>query len=113
MRQKRIGIERRSFLKLGSLAAVSIAVASRADNIFAQAAPPRVDEGETKAQGLGYRHDATGVDRRGFSKYQPGQMCSNCQFFKGASGNAWGPCQIFKGREVSAKGWCVSYWKKT
>ena len=110
MAQIQSELERRRFLKLGSVVAASIALASGVGKIFAQAA--HVDENETKAQNLGYRNDATGVDRTKFSKYAPGQICASCQFYKGTPGEAWGPCQIFSGRQVSANGWCVSYWKK-
>lgn len=72
----------------------------------------RVEESEAQAQALGYRHDATQVDKEKFKNYQPGQLCSNCNFFKGKAGDAWGPCDIFAGREVSAKGWCSAWVKK-
>lgn len=76
----------------------------------AQAGP--VLESDTNAQALGYRTDATKVDRGRFPKYQAGQTCASCQFFQGKAGDASGPCQVFAGKLVNAKGWCSSYVKK-
>jgi hypothetical protein len=85
---------------------------SGGNGALAQPASARVDPNEAKAQNLGYRDDAGQVDRAKFAKYEPGQTCATCQFYKGATGEPFGPCQVFSGRHVSAKGWCVSYWKK-
>ena len=98
--------QRRRWLKLGALATFFIAAAPRAQT-------QRVDENEQQAQGLGYRHDAAKVDKAKFQKFQPGELCSNCNFFKGKAGDAWGPCDIFGGREVNAKGWCSAWMKKS
>ncbi len=105
-------LKRRRLLKLGSLAVAAATLTSRTGSTFAQSGS-RVDPGETKAQDLGYKNDAAEVDKSRFAKYEPGQMCASCQFFKGAAGDAWGPCQVFSGRQVNAKGWCVSYWQKS
>jgi len=76
----------------------------------AQAGP--VLESDTNAQALGYRTDATKVDRGRFPKYQAAQTRASSQFFQGKAGDAAGPCQIFAGKLVNAKGWCSSYVKK-
>jgi hypothetical protein len=107
---------RRRWLKLGSLAAVSI-VAAPGGAALAQAPKPgaqpkRVEENEQQAQALGYKQDAAKVDKVKFKSFQPGQLCSNCNFFKASAGAAWGPCDIFAGREVNAKGWCTAWVKK-
>jgi hypothetical protein len=99
--------ERRRWLKFGSLAIVSIAAPT---SVPAQ--PKRVDENEQVAQALGYKHDAAKVDKAKFKNFQPGQLCSNCNLFKGKTGDAWGPCDIFSGREVNAGGWCSAWVKK-
>ena len=96
---------RRRWLKLGSLAVLGIAAT-------ASAQPKRVDENEQQAQALGYKHDVAKVDKAKFKNFQPGQLCSNCNLFKGAESAAWGPCDIFAGREVNAKGWCTAWVKK-
>ena len=98
---------RRRWLKLGSVAIVSISLPAPLS-----AQQKRVDENEQQAQSLGYKHDAAKVDKAKFKNFQPGQLCSNCNFFKGKNGDAWGPCDIFGGREVNAKGWCTAWAKK-
>ncbi len=72
----------------------------------------RVEENEPQAQQLGYKHDATKVDKAKFAKFQANQTCSNCNFYKGQAAGPWGPCDIFGGREVAAKGWCSAWVKK-
>ncbi len=111
MKEKRINAERREFLKIGSLAVASVALAPRAGEALAQGAP-RLDEKDPQAQSLGYKHDATKVDRQKFAKYKAGDVCSNCQFYLGRPGEPWGPCQIFPGKHVNANGWCSAYVKK-
>ena len=71
--------------------------------------PPRLDEKDPLPQSLGYRHDATKVDRQKFAKYQAGQVCSNCQFYLGRTTEPWRPYQIFTGKLVNATGWCSAY----
>src|SRR5437773_6937597 len=71
MKQNRISIGRRDFLKAGSLAVVSAAIAGSAGRAAAQAA--RLDEKDAQAQSLGYKHDATKVDKAKFAKYVAGQ----------------------------------------
>ena len=110
MKQKAIGIERRDFLKFGSLAAASIVIASRAGKAAAQAAP--LDEKDPTAQSLGYKNDATKVDKVKFPKYVAGETCANCQLYQGKPSDATGGCPIFSGKLVNAKGWCSAYVKK-
>src|SRR5438105_4999263 len=107
MKQNRISIGRRDFLKAGSLAVVSAALAGKA---AAQAA--RVDEKDAQALSLGYRRDATKVDKAKFEKYAAGQACANCTFYQGKPTDAWGSCAIFANKQVAAKGWCSAYVKK-
>jgi hypothetical protein len=80
--------------------------------IGALAQQKRVSETEQQAQALGYKHDASQIDKAKFKSYQPGQTCANCNFFKGKTEDTWGPCDIFGGREVKAKGWCAAWAKK-
>lgn len=110
MKQTRINIHRRSFLKISSLVAAAVAMGIRTGESAAQAA--QLDEKDATAQSLGYKHDATKVDKAKFPKYAAGQTCANCQFFQGKPGDAWGPCPIFAGKNVNAKGWCSAYIKK-
>ncbi|RKF35719.1 high-potential iron-sulfur protein [Paraburkholderia fungorum] len=69
-------------------------------------------ESDTNAQALGYRTDASKVDRAKYPKFQAGQACASCQFFQGKAGDATAPCTIFAGKLVNAKGWCSAYVKK-
>jgi len=110
MKQNRISSGRRDFLKAGSLAVLSAAVAGSAGKAAAQAA--RVDEKDAQALSLGYRRDATKVDKAKFEKYVAGQTCASCTFYQGKPTDAWGSCAIFANKQVAAKGWCSAYVKK-
>ena len=104
-------IQRRKFLKMGSLAIASIAITMRAAN-SAMAAQPHLEETDATAQGLGYKHDAAKTDKAKFPKYKAGEVCDGCQLYQGKAGEAWGGCPIFAGKDVNAKGWCSAYVKK-
>ncbi len=110
MKQTDINVHRRDFLKISSLAVASIAIGAHTGTSVAQGA--QVDEKDATALSLGYKHDATKVDKTKFPKYAAGQECANCQLFQGKPGEAWGPCPIYPGKVVSAKGWCSAYIKK-
>jgi hypothetical protein len=98
---------RRSFLIVTTGLASSLVLGHHASADVGQ-----VSESDANAQALGYKTDATKVDKARFPKYQAGQTCASCQFFQGKPGEALGPCQIFAGKLVDAKGWCSSYVKK-
>jgi hypothetical protein len=105
--------QRRDFLKVGSLAAVSLAALWRAQRAGAQAKPlPRLDEKDPQAQALGYRNDARLVDRMKFPSYQPGVICEHCLHFEGRKSDDWAPCKIFPGKAVAANGWCSAFQRK-
>jgi len=70
-----------------------------------------VAESDPTAVALGYKADASQVDRMKFSKYQPGQACAGCQLYQGKPEGS-GPCPLFGAKEVNAKGWCSAYVKK-
>ena len=71
-----------------------------------------VVETDAQAAALGYKADATKVDKTKFPKYAVGQNCASCTLYQGKAGAAAGVCPIFAGKQVSAKGWCNSYVKK-
>jgi hypothetical protein len=98
---------RRSFM-ISIVGLASSLVLSR--EASAQAA--LVQESDANAQALGYRTDASKVDRAKYPKFQAGQACANCQFFQGKAGDATAPCTIFAGKQVNAKGWCSAYVRK-
>lgn len=99
---------RRTFLITSLGAASALALASRQ----ALADAPKVAETDPTAQALGYKLDATKVDKAKYPKYAAGQECSNCQFFQGKPTDAFAPCPMFGGKLVSGKGWCSAYSKK-
>lgn len=71
-----------------------------------------VAETDAQATALGYKADATKVDKAKQPKYAAGQVCGNCALFQGAAGAAAGGCPLFAGKQVSAKAWCSAYAKK-
>ncbi len=98
---------RRSFM-ISAVGLASSLVLSRE----ASAEAALVQESDANAQALGYRTDASKVDRAKYPKFQAGQACANCQFFQGKAGDATAPCTIFGGKQVHATGWCSAYVKK-
>ena len=101
---------RRRFLKLAVAGAVAAPIAStllpriaRADDL------PHLSESDPTAMALGYKEDASKVDKAKYSMFKDGSMCSNCKFWTGKAGDAYGPCQLFPGKATNAKGWCSGY----
>lgn len=70
---------------------------------------PAVAENDPQAAALGYKADASKVDKAKFPKYAAKQTCSTCQLYQGKAGDAEGGCPIFAGKAVAAKGWCSAY----
>jgi hypothetical protein len=98
---------RRAFLITGAGLASSLAFTHQA-----LADAPKLDENDPTAQALGYKHDATKVDKAKQPKYAAGEDCANCQLYQGKAGDPFGPCPIFGGKQVSKDGWCSAYTKK-
>jgi len=71
-----------------------------------------VAEGDPQAVALGYKADATKVDKSKQPKYAAGQACGSCALYQGAAGSAAGNCPLFAGKQVSAKAWCSAWAKK-
>ena len=106
--------ERRKFLSWLALTP-PLALALRAGDSGAQQKPgamPHLDEADPQAVALGYKHDASKVDKKKFANFKEGETCANCQHFTGKAGDQWGPCAIFPGKQVNAKGWCSAWVKK-
>jgi len=76
------------------------------------AAAPMVDEKDSATSGLGYKAEASTVDKAKFPKYAAGQNCGSCALYQGKAGDAAGGCPLFAGKQVSAKAWCSAYAKK-
>ncbi len=94
---------RRDFL--GKVAGATVLVAASglvvSGAAVASAHLPKLDPNDAAAKALNYTHQST----------TDGQMCKDCQFFKGGDA-VWGECAIFPGKEVNAQGWCKSWFKK-
>ena len=81
-----------------------------AGNAMAQGA--MVAESDAQAAALGYKADASKVDKTKFPKFAAGQNCSSCALFQGKAGDKAGNCPLFAGKQVSSAGWCSAYAKK-
>ena len=90
--------------------AVTVATAMMA--VSEASAQPMLDEKDPMAAGLGYKADATTVDKAKSPQFKAGSNCSNCAMYLGAAGSAAGGCPLFAGKQVAAKGWCTAYAKK-
>jgi High potential iron-sulfur protein len=90
-------------------AVVGCAVVGTALQAKAQA---MVAETDAQAAALGYKADATKVDKAKQPKYAAGQVCTNCALFQGAANAAAGGCPLFAGKQVAGKGWCNAWAKK-
>jgi hypothetical protein len=75
----------------------------------ASGADPKLAEDDPAAQKLGYRLDASKVDKTKFPNYVAGQNCSNCSLYQGNAGDAYGGCVLFGSKQVAVHGWCSSY----
>lgn len=75
-------------------------------------AQPMVAENDPQAAGVGYKADATKVDKAKYPKYAAAQNCANCALYQGKAGSASGGCGLFPGKQVAAKGWCSAWAKK-
>jgi hypothetical protein len=100
-------LSRRRFMILAASVASSAALSSEA-----HADAPVLSESDPTAMALGYKTDASKVDKAKFPRFQAGQTCANCQLFQGKPGAPNGPCATYGGKLVDAKGWCNAYVKK-
>ncbi|MDA0665720.1 MAG: high-potential iron-sulfur protein [Proteobacteria bacterium] len=69
-----------------------------------------VAETDPAAAAIGYKVNASKVDKAKYPKYAAGQNCANCALYKKVSDKAGG-CTVFAGKQVAAAGWC-SAWVK-
>lgn len=98
---------RRTFLITSFGVASSLALSRQA---FADTA--KVAENDPTAQALGYKTDASKVDKAKYAKYAAGQDCGNCSFYQGKPSDPYAGCPMFAGKQVAATGWCSAYNKK-
>lgn len=99
---------RRTFLLATLPGAALAAVGARSAS--AQAA--KLEESDRTAVSLGYKHDATKVDKAKFPNFVAGRNCANCQLFAAKGNEEWAPCAAVGNKLVNAKGWCVAWVKK-
>jgi High potential iron-sulfur protein len=97
---------RRTFILQSVTGLSAVAVAGQAS------AQAMVDEKDQQAINLGYKADATTVDKAKQAKYVSGQKCGNCALYQGKESDASALCPLFGGKKVSGKGWCAQYVKK-
>ena len=97
---------RRVFMMQAATAATAVLAVSEAS------AQAMVNEKDAQAVGLGYKADATKVDKAKNPKFAAGANCSNCAMYQGKAGAASGGCPLFAGKQVAAKGWCTAWTKK-
>ncbi len=71
-----------------------------------------VDDTDVQATALGYKTDASKVDKSKQPKYAAGQFCNSCTLYQGAVGSASGGCPLFASKQVAGKGWCSAWTKK-
>lgn len=97
---------RRVFMLHTVVGAAAAGVALRAQ------AQAMLAETDAQAAALGYKADATKVDKTKQPKYAAGQACGSCALFQGAANAQAGACPLFAGKQVAAKGWCSAWAKK-
>jgi High potential iron-sulfur protein len=101
-------ISRRSFVTSSALTAATVITASPGRTQNAQF----VSESDPPAAELGFRSDASTVDKQKFPQYAAGQSCSACAFYGGEPGAADGTCQIYGTKRVQSKAWCAAFFKR-
>ena len=94
---------RRQFMILSAAGACTLALNG---NVQAQA---MVAETDPQALALGYKADASKVDKAKYPKYAAGQVCTNCALYVGAPTSVAGGCSLFAGKQVAGKGWCSAH----
>jgi High potential iron-sulfur protein len=96
-------ISRRSFI-IQAAGVASLALAGQRAYAAVQ-----LQESDPAAQALGYRADASHVDRTRYPRFQPNQRCGTCQFYQGKPADASAQCSLFGAKQVSETGWCNAY----
>ena len=112
MEQNIIDLKRRSMLKNSIFGLTAVVAASIiAPNAVYADDLPVLTEDDPIAMGLGFKLDATTVDKAKQAKYEAGQSCGSCALFTATKDGA-GTCTIFTGKLVNDKAWCSAYAKK-
>jgi High potential iron-sulfur protein len=83
---------RRTFL----IGAAGVAPALGASKLAFAQGNSLLSEEDPQAKTLGYKNDATAVDKAKFPKYAAGQICGDCQFYQGKPTDAAVPVRFFR-----------------
>jgi hypothetical protein len=102
-----MSLSRRALIETGAILIAALGASSVA---WPEGAP--VSESDPPAASLGYKANASTLDKAKFPQYVAGESCSNCALYQGSAGASSGPCPIFSGKLVASTGWCGSYTKK-
>lgn len=100
------GNGRRTFVIKALLGTTALATTK-----FGFTQPAKLQESDPQAVALHYKDDAKRVDKSKYPKYEPGQVCLNCQLYQGNKPPS-APCAIFGNKLVAAEGWCSAWVKK-
>ena len=98
---------RRIFIGRAAMASAALTVAQ-----FAHSQGAVLQESDPQAVALGYRADATKVDKARYANYAPGQTCANCSLYQAKPGAAAGGCSLFGSKQVAAAAWCSAWARK-
>lgn len=101
---------RRQFMIQSGLGLSAASLAALSTQGFAQVA--MVAETDPMSVSLGYKANATKVDKAKYPKYTAGQACSNCALYQGKAADKAGGCPLFAGKQVAGAGWCSAWAKK-
>jgi hypothetical protein len=71
---------------------------------------PALTESDPMGMALGFRLDASKVDRKKYAKFSKDQSCANCLHFT-TPGSATSRCDLFN-KMVPKGGWCSGYSKR-
>ncbi len=99
---------RRTFMKALAAGGGALATAQAS----AQEAETVVREASPLAVAMGYKADATQLDKAKFRQRTPDQVCGTCTFYRGKPTEATGRCNLFAAKQVSAQGWCSAWARK-
>ncbi|HEY8099489.1 MAG TPA: high-potential iron-sulfur protein [Burkholderiaceae bacterium] len=101
-----MNINRRTFIIHSLVGSAALATAG-----VNSAQTAKLAESDPQAAALGYKENATKVDKAKYPSYAAGQSCASCQLYQGPATGA-GKCAIFQGKLVASTGWCGAYAKK-
>ena len=96
---------RRIFMLQCSLASVFLADSALGDTAM-------LAETDAQAVALGYKADATRVDKQKYPNYAAGQHCGVCAIYQGKPADKSGVCPLYAGKQVAGAGWCSAWSKK-